>query len=80
MHNLIEIVMIDGYMKLRIPFVDKTLVSDFCHQIKIRDGCKSKVPEIVTHDRPLPPAEQSRPFGPKLERRCRWPDAPGSVC
>lgn len=39
-----------GFMKLRNPSVDETLIRDFCRQRKIRDGDKSMVPDIITHD------------------------------
>jgi hypothetical protein len=39
-----------GFMKLRNSFVDETLIRDFCRQRKVRDGDKSMVPDIITHD------------------------------
>lgn len=39
-----------AFMKLRNPFVDETVIRDFCRQRKVRDGDKSMVPDIITHD------------------------------
>jgi hypothetical protein len=42
-----------SFMKLRNPFVDEALIRDFCRQRKVRDGDKSMVPDMITHDGPL---------------------------
>jgi hypothetical protein len=39
-----------AFLKLRNPFIDEGLVRDFCRQRKVRDGDKSLVPDIITHD------------------------------
>jgi putative peptidoglycan binding protein len=39
-----------AFMKLRNPSVNETLIRDFCRQRKVRDGDKSMVPDIITHD------------------------------
>ncbi len=42
-----------AFMTLKNPSVDEALVRDFCRQRKVRDGDKSMVPDIITHDPPL---------------------------
>ncbi|MFB9651666.1 peptidoglycan-binding domain-containing protein [Pseudarthrobacter oxydans] len=42
-----------SFMKLRNSFVDEILIRDFCRQRKVRDGDKSMVPDVITHDGPL---------------------------
>src|SRR5918995_2936813 len=39
-----------AFLKLRNSFVDETVIRDFCRQRKVRDGDKSLVPDIITHD------------------------------
>ncbi|MBD3756784.1 MAG: peptidoglycan-binding protein [Microbacterium sp.] len=39
-----------GFIKMKRPSVDETLIEDWCRQRKARDGDKSMVPDIITNE------------------------------
>jgi hypothetical protein len=38
------------FLKWKNGHIDQTLIEDFCRQRKVRDGDRSMVPDIITHD------------------------------